>query len=530
MKNKEIYLGENRLEEKNKGVDGSFVEIENEKFYKISNYDEMDDFFMTIVSNSDHWMFISSNGALSAGRKDRDNALFPYNTVDKIHHNRNLTGNKTTVLVEKENKTYLWEPFYRNTDNIYSISRNIYKSIFGNKVIFEEINNDLGLKFKYAWYNSEKYGFIKKSEIENQNSDLINLEILDGFKNIVPYGVGYDFHNAYSNLLDAYKKNELLSDSNLGLFSLSSIPVDRPEPSESLKTTSVWTYGFENPNILLSDRQLNNFRVGQEIQTESNIRAAKGCYFVNAKISLQGKNNKTWLFVADINQDSATIHELNNKLIKNSALLIKEVLEDIKLGTFNLSKIVSKADGFQSSNEDLSCTRHYSNTMYNIMRGGIFIDNYTIHSDDFRLFVKQINSGISNKFSELLNSVPDLIQYQELKKIILDSNSADLHRIFYEYMPLTFSRRHGDPSRPWNLFSIETKNENDSIKYSYEGNWRDIFQNWEALAISYPEFISNMISKFLNASTVDGYNPYRITRANILNQDLQIQRMCLIFR
>ena len=37
----------------------------------------------------------------------------------------------------------------------------------------------------------------------------------------------------------------------------------------------------------------------------------------------------------------------------------------------------------------------------------------------------------------------------------------------------------------------------------------------EALAFSYPEFLENMIAKFVNASTVDGYNPYRITKEGI---------------
>ncbi len=50
---------------------------------------------------------------------------------------------------------------------------------------------------------------------------------------------------------------------------------------------------------------------------------------------------------------------------------------------------------------------------------------------------------------------------------------------------------------------------------SYEGNWRDIFQNWEALTFSFPEFIEHVVAKFVNASTVDGYNPYRITREGI---------------
>jgi hypothetical protein len=80
-------------------------------------------------------------------------------------------------------------------------------------------------------------------------------------------------------------------------------------------------------------------------------------------------------------------------------------------------------------------------------------------------------------------------------------------------LPLKFSRRHGDPSRPWNKFSINLREENSGKKIlDYEGNWRDIFQNWEALAYSYPEYIDGMIFKFLNASTFDGYNPYRISK------------------
>ncbi|HSH20576.1 MAG TPA: hypothetical protein VLA03_08985, partial [Draconibacterium sp.] len=90
-----------------------------------------------------------------------------------------------------------------------------------------------------------------------------------------------------------------------------------------------------------------------------------------------------------------------------------------------------------------------------------------------------------------------------------------VERICYEYLPLTFSRRHGDPSRPWNQFSIETKNSDGTDKLSFQGNWRDIFQNWEALSLSYPDYIESMLSKFLNASTPDGYNPYRITREGL---------------
>jgi hypothetical protein len=95
------------------------------------------------------------------------------------------------------------------------------------------------------------------------------------------------------------------------------------------------------------------------------------------------------------------------------------------------------------------------------------------------------------------------------------SQDRDFERLSYEYLPLYFGRRHGDPSRPWNCFSIRTRNKAGEEILNYEGNWRDIFQNWEALGASFPGFLASMVAKFVNASTVDGFNPYRITREGV---------------
>ena len=80
----QIYIGKNEAHFHENEVSGELIKIGKENYYKISNVDEMRPFFMSIVSNSNHWMFISSNGGLSAGRKDSDNSLFPYYTDDKI--------------------------------------------------------------------------------------------------------------------------------------------------------------------------------------------------------------------------------------------------------------------------------------------------------------------------------------------------------------------------------------------------------------------------------------------------------------
>jgi len=512
---KNIFIGNTSLQANPAETEGQIIEIEDEKYYRISNYHLMPDFFITIVSDSDHWMYISSNGSLSAGRKNRDNALFPYYTVDKIHDYRDKTGSKTVCLVSKDNRTYLWEPFAYDFEKLYRIERNLYKSIFGNKIIFEERNLDLEVTFSYGWYNSEKFGWIKKSSLKTTCETGVKVNILDGIRNILPYGIDFAFQNEYSNLLEAYRRNELLSQSNLGLYVLSSIPTDTAEPSEALKATAVWSV-VEGPDAiyLVSDKQLESFKTGGQIRTESEVFASRGAYYIINEYRLVKNQEKCWYIIADVNKDSKDVVNLDAyiKGEKNHALKLKE---DIASGTLKLIKIVAGADGLQLGNDGLINARHFSNTLFNVMRGGIFSDNYRIDTDDFRQFVQHWNREISGQFDAELHNLPGEINFDELLARVKSMGNPGLERICYEYLPLTFSRRHGDPSRPWNQFSIETKKADGTKKLDYQGNWRDIFQNWEALTLSYPEFIESVICKFVNGSTADGYNPYRISRAGL---------------
>ena len=195
-----MTINEALLKIKNEPVRGEFVTLDGEMFYKISHYNEMPPFFMSIVSNSDHWMFIWSSGALSAGRKNADNALFPYYTDDKILDNTGITGSKTIIIAGVQGKRFLWEPFSNRYTGMYLIERNCYKNIYGNKLIFEEINLDLNLSFTYAWMNSEKFGFIKKSRLFNLREETVSVNLLDGIQNILPCGINQRFQMEYSIL------------------------------------------------------------------------------------------------------------------------------------------------------------------------------------------------------------------------------------------------------------------------------------------------------------------------------------------
>lgn len=512
MSNNQLYIGNELATFTDKEVKGELMTIKGESFYKITNSDAMRPFFMSIVSDSNHWMFISSNGGLTAGRKNSEYSLFPYYTDDKITESYETTGSKSIFQVTKNDKTYLWEPFSERFEGLYTITRNLYKNAYGNKVMFEEVNHDLGLTFRYQWNSSNHYGFVKKSELINDSEDTLRIAILDGIQNIIPYGVGSDTQNSSSNLVDAYKRTELEESSGLGIFALSAIIVDKAEPSEALKSNVVWSLGLENTKYLLSSLQLKAFRKGGTLTQEIDVKAEKGAYFINAEVELSAGTSEDWMIMANVNQDHAKIAQLS-KNIKEDPTLIDKVNANILEGTERLIKLNAASDGLQLTADAYRDTRHFANTLFNIMRGGIFDDNYRIEKWDFKNYLASANKKVARTTEGILNDLPEIFTLTALREIAYASDDKNFRRLCLEYMPLKFSRRHGDPSRPWNKFSINTHSEVDGSKIlDYEGNWRDIFQNWEALAISYPEFIESMIHKFLNASTFDGYNPYRVTK------------------
>jgi len=492
------------------GEDG-FVEIEGESFLRIEDIGKMSPFLMNLVSSTDHWMFIGSNGALTAGRRDADNALFPYYTQDKLFELAETTGSVTKMWVKRDPwpAKRLWEPFAHRESGEGSVRR-LYKNVVGTRVIFEEERQDLQLRFRYEWSFSERFGFVRRSSLENIGDDGVEVRLLDGIQNLVPYGLDQAFVNQFSNLADAYKKNELLKDLGLGIYYLSSIPTDRAEPSEGLKATVAWSPDANAKRILLSSQQVSRFREGGRLKNEVDVRAQRGAYLLELEYCLAAGGSESWSIVADINCDAGKIVALRKKM-GDRAELSKELRAEVARNRDGVWAKVASADGIHLTGDSLRDARHFSNTMFNVMRGGVFVDGYEFEIEDFCLYLESMNRDLAKSYSKGLLALGRSVSRQTLQAWVAETGDIDLVRLAREYLPLTFSRRHGDPSRPWNKFSIETVDEKGRPVLAYQGNWRDIFQNWEPLGYSYPGYLEGMISRFLNASTADGYNPYRVS-------------------
>ena len=433
-----------------KEVKGQFITIDGERFYEIANYDAMQPFFISLASDTDLWMYLSSTGGLTCGRRSPQEALFPYYTDDKITESYEFTGPRTEIKVKGERLKVkgelLWRPFSEKQQDVFEITRKIAKSTVGNTIVFCEENQTLGLRFSYLWAPAGKHGWVRRATLENLGSEAVTVELKDSLLNVLPAGVDRKTQNEFSTLVDGYKKTELIEGTSLALFRMEAILVDRAEPSECLRCNTMYCLGLPRANY-------------DEIPS----KGVRGAFVAKASLQLSAFSSQTWYNVCDVSQDAVDVHTLMHFIAQPDA--IAQIEAAMQQSTATLKRIVAANDGVQHTGDEANDARHFANVLFNTMRGGYYLE------------------------------YPPTSPTQDL--------------------PLTFGRRHGDPSRPWNQFNIRVQDEQGQPVVAYEGNWRDIFQNWEALSYSYPLFINHIIAKFLNATTADGYNPYRISNHGI---------------
>ncbi|WP_225752815.1 hypothetical protein [Actinotalea sp. Marseille-Q4924] len=495
------------------GVTGDLVDLDGRPFYRIRHVDRMPAFFMTLVGASDLWVFLASTGGVTAGRVEADRALFPYTTEDKVTDGARSTGGLTVLRVATDDGVVVWEPFAPLRPGDPAVERDLYKDVLGTTLVMEEARGDLGLCFRATWQTSARYGVVRTGSLAATGGAPREVEVLDGFRNLLPAGAGVQVQNELSSLLDAYKRTEVDPATGLGLLYLSSHLTDLAEPSESLHTNVAWQVGLEDVDHLLSDRQVTAFAFGDAVTPETEVRGERGAYLVRSRVLVEPGQDRRWSVVADVDLDAAAVVDLQADLAATD--VAARLADDVAATRAELERLVATADGAQVSGDELAAAHHAANVLFNMMRGGIPVDGYTVEAADLRRFVDQRSPRTSRRRADVLHALPEQLSIGDLLQRATASGDADLRRLTAEYLPLTFSRRHGDPSRPWNRFRIALTDAQGRTAVDYQGNWRDIFQNWEALAWSFPEYVESMTTVFLDATTADGYNPYRISRSGI---------------
>ncbi len=490
------------------------VRIEGEQFYRIDQVDRMAPFLMSLVSDGDRWMFVSSGGALAAGRRDASQSLFPYVTDDRLHASAGQSGPVTRLRVVADGGVEtMWSPFDGRAHD--QVRRSISKSVIGDAVVFEEHHAELDLVFRARWSSSDEFGFVRTASIENLGPRGVDVSILDGLLAVLPFGLEPLVYNRLSNLTNAYKRSEVVGD-RLAIYSLEAPVSDTAEPEEVLRATVAWSIGLDGP-VSVDAGSVAAFERGDEAPSAL-CTGSPGAYLASGTSIIGPHETTTWSVVADVGYDQSDVARLQRTLADEPDLAGRLDAETRRTAR-RLVEIMSPADGLQRTADEIACAHHFSNVTYNVMRGGVPLAGYEIRTRDFRTFLERRHRGVASAHADWLDALPATITRGELveRATLRASDTGDVHllRLADEYLPLSFSRRHGDPSRPWNAFSIRVADDAGRPIVYFEGNWRDVFQNWEATCESFPELLPGVISMFVNASTADGHNPYRVTSDGI---------------
>ncbi len=494
---------------------GGFVVLDGEVHYRISAYQRLNPFLVSIPSDTDLWMFITSGGGLAAGRVDASGSLFPYRTVDQLHESHHHTGPVTLIRIEQGDKPgVIWEPFVQGGTRRAGTERSLYKNASGTRIVFEEIQRELGLAFRYSWAACDEYGWVRSASLVNLSDSSLRATVLDGMRNILPHGAPLSLYQTASNLVDAYKKTEVDPATGLGIFSLTAGITDRAEAIEILRANTFWCCGLDGFRVHLSSSAMEEFRLGHVIAADNLANGTRGNYLVSCQLDLESGATSRWHLVGDTARDQVQVAALRRRILDDNDL-DGQIRTALDKADRNLRRYIASADGIQMSGQPEAWSHHFANVLFNCMRGGVFAQNYDLPRDDLIDFLRVRNAEVAKRQQELLAALPDTVTIQALGDQARESGDADFQRLCLEYLPLHFGRRHGDPSRPWNQFSIRVHDEDGQQALNYEGNWRDIFQNWEALSTAFPGFLPNIVAKFVNASTVDGFNPYRLNRDGV---------------
>ena len=495
------------------GLSGGFVEDGGDTWYRIDGIESTPPFFVALAGDSDLWVFASTAGSLTAGRRDPDGAFFPYETVDKLHRRWEHTGPRSWILVEEGSGAVLWEPFAPRLDGTAG-RRSVWKNLSGTRLRFREVHPSGRLAFQYEWSSEASLGLIRTARLEALQG-LVSVRVLDGLLNLVPPGVSFEHASTMSSLADAYKWNEAAAGGRMGLFTLYAQIWDRAEPKESFQALTAWHAGLPaGTRSLLSALQVGAFcRTGQ-VQAETLTRGQRGAWLVNFSATLSPQAGAMeWHLVVDGPRSQVEAFELAQRLQAGGGRPA-QIRQAVARNTAGVDELLARADGLQTSNDPMAAAHHRANVLFNIMRGGVFLNGTTFDRSDLLAFVRQRHRVVGDQLAVAAAGWPEQVP-RDTVLAAARRLGAQAERLVLEYLPLTFSRRHGDPSRPWNKFAIHVRDKAGRRVVDYQGNWRDIFQNWEALATSEPAYLGSMIATFLGAMTPDGYNPYRISRAGI---------------
>jgi len=403
------------------------------------------------------WVFYTNRGQgiNSFGIHHKGNAIMEFNPANTAYENTPVKGFRT--FLRKDGRWY--EPFCSQDKEAM---RTMY--VEKNRLVIEEDNPSFGMKIKVTYYVLPKESIgalVRHVELTNQKGETVTVEGVDGLPKIIPFGVQNGQFKEMSNLFRSWTEIKNI-ENNIPYYTMRTSGEDSAEVGEVEKSgyfyCSVADGKFSeviyDPEVVFDYESSLVTPVLFAEQGLAGVRAGKQCFankipsgFTPFEVTLAA--GETYEFTTYIGYAGNVSH---------------------------LNEVAKKfcAPGYAKKKEEEAVA----------VAKELVADVATETSD--KVFDNYIEQCYLDNF--LRGGYPYVFRGEE--------KDAVVH---------LFSRKHGDPERDYNFFSIAGEYFSQG-----NGNFRDVCQNRRSDVFFHPEIGDFNVWSFFNYVQMDGYNPLEI--------------------
>jgi hypothetical protein len=429
--------------------------------YVIEGFDELPAFSSFLpglagVKGIPLWVYYTNRGQgiNSFGIHNKSNAIMEFNPANTAYENTAIKGFRTFV---KCNGAY-FEPFF-TLDT--TAKRNLY--IKKNSFVIEERNERYGVVVRVKYYvlpNDSIGALVRKVEIENLGAEVKHLEVVDGLPKIIPYGIQNGAYKEMSNLLKSWTEIKNI-ENNAPYYTMRSSSDDSAEVSDveggyyylTVHNENLVPVIYDAESIFGHDTSLVN-PISFMKKNIKEVTERTQCFYNKVPAgfsafdcSLSSSDKLTFTTMIGFASSPEQVNEKLEEISKSEYFAAKEQLAD---------EIVDELTGDIKTKTAMNVFDQYIEQCYldNFLRGGY--------------------PFVFNK----------------------DNNKSVVH---------LFSRKHGDPERDYNFFSIAGE------YYSQgNGNFRDVNQNRRNDIFFQKDIGDFNVKTFYQLIGIDGYNPLEV--------------------
>lgn len=437
------------------------------KTFVIDDYDRLPAFSSFLpglagVKGIPMWTFYTNRGQgmNSFGIDNKGNAIMEFNSANTAFENTTVKGFRTFLKIDGE----YYEPFFK-------YEKEAKRQIRMNKNSFKiiETNEKYGIEVTVNYFilpNESIGALVRQVSVKNISDSAKDIEVIDGLPKIITYGISNGEFKEMSNLFKswAYIKN---IDNKVPYYTLRASTKDSAEVSD---VEGGYYY------LTIKDGELQDVIYdvdtvfGYDLSLMTPVRFIEG--------GIDNVKAKEQCFANKVPCGFTAFHET---VAANEAITFDTMM------------------GFAGSEEQIN------SKVSTFTKPGYIADKFVEAEELADSFTSDIKTHTSaGKFDQYIEQcyLDNFLRGGYPYVLNKDGNKSIIH---------LFSRKHGDPERDYNFFSIAAE------YYSQgNGNFRDVSQNRRNDVFFNKDVGEFNVKTFFSLVQADGYNPLEV-RPSLFN-------------